>query len=355
MHYWGVWHGNELFEAFRTHYYRFCSEFGFIAYPHMDTIESFTLPQDRNALSYVMESHQKCKYGNGKLIHYLTYYLRYPNSLPLLVYATQYLQGECIRIAVEHFRRHRGRCMGTTYWQVNDCWPTASWASIDSFGRWKGLHYFAKRFYAPVHLSAHEDRTQVTLSLQNETLQGFEGTVKYRLMKHDFTTLKSGSLKVSSPRMSAQDIITLDFSEELGTEGIPARTVAMNVWDTESTAPALRDTVLAFELYAKDGTLLEASSTLFCKAKHFDFLKPKYRVSVQEQPDRFLITVGSNVYAKGVEVDVKGLQFILSDNFFDLTSRKAVTLTLLKSDMDKEMSAEDIKKALTFQSLYDVQ
>ena len=47
--------------------------------------------------------------------------------------------------------------MGAVYWQINDCWPVISWSSIDYWGRWKALHYYAKRFFAPVMISCEEE------------------------------------------------------------------------------------------------------------------------------------------------------------------------------------------------------
>jgi beta-mannosidase len=150
VHYWDVWHGLKPFSDYRDKYPRFCSEFGFESFPDMKTVAAFTLPQDRNIFSRVMESHQKCVGGNGKIMYYLSQNYRYPTTFAHVLYASQRLQAEAIRTGVEHWRRNRGRCMGAVYWQLNDCWPVASWASVDSLGRWKQLHYAAKRFFAPV-------------------------------------------------------------------------------------------------------------------------------------------------------------------------------------------------------------
>ena len=119
---------------------------GFQSFPAVKTIEQFTAPEDRNIFSYVMEKHQKNAGANGKILQYMSQMYLYPESLELLVYVSQLLQAEAIRYGVEHFRRNRGRCMGCVYWQLNDCWPVASWSSIDYYGRWKAPHYFAKRF-----------------------------------------------------------------------------------------------------------------------------------------------------------------------------------------------------------------
>lgn len=104
-----------------------------------------------------MDKHQRCFGANGKIITYLSQTYKYPNDFDTTVYASQLLQAEGIKYGVEHFRRIRGICMGAIYWQLNDCWPVASWASIDYFGRWKALHYYAKRFFAPLMISCAEE------------------------------------------------------------------------------------------------------------------------------------------------------------------------------------------------------
>ncbi len=143
-HYWDVWHGQKPFTDYQKHYFRFCSEFGFQSFPCLKTVESFTEEKDRNIFSRVMENHQKNPAANGKILYYLSENFRYPENFRKLLYVSQILQGMAMKYGVDHWRRHRGRCMGTLYWQINDNWPVASWASIDYFGRWKALHYMAK-------------------------------------------------------------------------------------------------------------------------------------------------------------------------------------------------------------------
>lgn len=122
-HYWDVWHGQKPFTDYRKYFFRFCSEFGFQSFPCAKTVNSFTLEDDRNIFSRVMESHQKNDAANGKMLYYLSENLRYPKDLTHLLYASQVLQGMAIKYGVDHWRRNRGRCMGTLYWQINDDWP----------------------------------------------------------------------------------------------------------------------------------------------------------------------------------------------------------------------------------------
>ena len=122
----------------------------------MQTVETFTEPQDRNIFSRVMEMHQRNTSANGKIMNYLSATYLYPKDFDQLLYASRLLQADAIGYGVEHFRRNRGRCMGAVVWQLNDIWPVASWASIDYYGRWKALHYAEKRMFAPVMISCEE-------------------------------------------------------------------------------------------------------------------------------------------------------------------------------------------------------
>ena len=169
-HYWDVWHGQKPFTDYQKHYFRFCSEFGFQSFPCLKTVESFTEEKDRNIFSRVMENHQKNPAANGKILYYLSENFRYPENFRKLLYVSQILQGMAMKYGVDHWRRHRGRCMGTLYWQINDNWPVASWASIDYFGRWKALHYMAKKFYGPQAVSMCMDGDIMQVYLANESM-----------------------------------------------------------------------------------------------------------------------------------------------------------------------------------------
>ena len=197
VHFWQVWHDGKPFTEYRKYFFRYLSEFGFQALPSKKTLETvMTSEEDFNLFSYNMEKHQRNKSANSKIMQYMQATFKYPTNFDTLIYASQLLSGEAIRYGVEHFRRNRGRCMGTLYWQLNDCWPVISWASVDYYGRWKALHYYAKRFFAPVLLSCEETSTvsegieinsenssfipAIKLNISNETMTERKLTVKWK-------------------------------------------------------------------------------------------------------------------------------------------------------------------------------
>ncbi|PSL50055.1 beta-mannosidase [Chitinophaga niastensis] len=149
-HYWGVWHGMEWFEAFNTHIPRFMSEYGFQSFPAMETINTFATKDDYDIFSNVMQSHQKSPAkGNTAIKTYMLHYYKAPKDFPSFVYLSQVLQAEGMKVAIETHRRAMPYCMGTLYWQLNDCWPGASWSGMDYYGRWKALQYHVKEAFKP--------------------------------------------------------------------------------------------------------------------------------------------------------------------------------------------------------------
>lgn len=319
VHYWDVWHGSKPFTEYRKFLFRFVSEFGFQSFPPMKTIEAFTLPEDRNIFSYVMEKHQRNNAANGKIMNYLAQTFLYPNSFESLVYASQLLQAEAIRYGVEHWRRNRGVCMGAIYWQLNDCWPVASWSSIDYFGRWKALHYYAKRFFAPLLLSCSEEgfltqganincepfamKKSVTLNVANETMQEETVLVKYALRDSRATVISYGERKISVPALSSQWLATVDYSD----------------CDEFSN-------YVSYELWQNHQKISE-STALFVPPKYFKFADPKLKVKALGKQ----IIVHAAAYAKSVEIVCTDGDVVLSDNFFDLNGNSK-TVTIVKGE-----------------------
>lgn len=332
-HYWAVWHGGLPFTEYRNHYFRYLSEFGFESFPCEKTVAAFTEPGDRNIFSRVMEMHQRCKGANRKILTYLADTFLYPQDFGTLLYASQLLQAEAIRYGVEHLRRHRGRCMGTLYWQLNDIWPTASWASIDYFGRYKALQYVAKRFYAPVLISCKEIgetdtrpyvileqgwydySTQAQLCVTNETLQPVSGTAEWSLRTAAGDILETGCQEVTVPPQQALWLDNMDFHKT----------------DVENHYLSYR--------FLVHGQPVSQGTALFTVPKHFNFRDPHLRYTLQGDE----ITVYADCYAKYVEIDSPDSDFLLSDNYFDMDGGSR-TVKILKGN----------PKTIRLRSVYDI-
>lgn len=334
-HYWEVWHSNKPFTEYRNYYFRFCSEFGFQSFPHKKTIDSFTLEEDRNIFSEVMESHQKNGQANTKIFSYISEYYKYPKNLENIAYISQILQLKAIQYGVEHWRRNWGRCMGSIYWQLNDCWPVASWASIDYYGRWKALHYGAKRFYGRFIASACEEEelsTKVTYYILNESFQTRKAILEVALLDRDFHMLHEEKIPVESESFTTEALKEMDFSE----------------WICDEKH---RRQVFARYRLIEDGICVSTGTTMFVKPKYFHYEIPKYQVHVKETNTGFEICVSANTFANYVELYLEDFDCIFSDNYFDITDQDGVTVTVSKQELSKDITTEQILRQLRIKSV----
>ncbi len=305
-HYWAVWHGDKPFTEYRKFRFRYLSEFGFQSFPCLRTVESFTEPKDRNIFSRVMEMHQRNRAANGKIMNYLSATYLYPKDFESLLYASQLLQADAIRYGVEHFRRHRGRCMGAVVWQLNDIWPVASWASIDYYGRWKALHYAEKRMFAPVMVSCEEKgeiserpyciaepapmEVSARLHVANETVQAVSGEVRWSLRNPDSSILREGSERVTVPALSGVWLEKMDFSD--------CDVLSIN---------------LDFA-FVVDGVTVSSGNCIFTAPKHYRFENPQ--LSCRVEGDEVVVSAGAfaqKVWIEGTDGDAR-----FSDNCFDM-------------------------------------
>lgn len=350
-HYWDVWHGEKPFTDYRKYFYRYLSEFGFQSFPNIRTIESFTLPEDRNIFSYVMEMHQRNKSANGKIMKYISETYLYPTKFETLVYASQLLQADAIRYGVEHFRRNRGRCMGAVVWQLNDIWPVASWSSIDYYGRRKALHYAEKRMFAPIMISCEEtgeltERPYVIdepsnvgggdnivgngtvgafkmgarLHVANESRIPVLGLVHWSLRRPDSSVVMEDSVEV---KVGALDGTWLDY-------------ISFDGFDSHEVH--LEYSVKVF------GRVVSSNTVLFTPPKHYEFKDPK--LEVERQGNKLIVTAEN--YAKGVYIESVYAEgspdVVLSDNYFDM-EKGSVEIEIVEGDAEtfKVMSVYDIR------------
>lgn len=336
-HYWEVWHSNKPFTEYRDFYFRFCSEFGFQSFPGKKTLDSFSLPEDQNIFSEVMESHQKNGLANTKIFSYISGYYKYPKDMESIAYISQILQLKAIQYGVEHWRRNWGRCMGSIYWQLNDCWPVASWASIDYYGRWKALHYGAKRFYARFMATACEKEelsTEIDYYIHNESFEERKAVLRVRLIDRDFHTLYETETEITAAAFEVKNVLPMDFAPFLAEAGMKKRAVA------------------EYSLI-EDGCIVSRGTTLFVKPKYFDFKTPEYRISVTEKADGFCIHAEADTYVSYAELSLDEYDVVLEDNFFDITSEEGVDITVDKKEFPNQVTAEEVAAALHIRSVAD--
>lgn len=313
VHYWEVWHGQKPFTDYRNYFFRFCSEFGFQSFPCAKTVYTYTEPEDRNIFSEVMESHQKNSSANGKVLYYLSENFRYPKDFDSLLYVSQVLQANAMKYGVEHWRRNRGRCMGALYWQMNDEWPVASWSSIDYYGRWKALHYFARNFFEPLTGSLERTGSVVKVFLENETREDAACQITVSLKNMELEVLDSRSFEGKVSALSAAEAAVVDYS------GLLQKYAPQEVFCE------------ACFIFPEGRKRIETET--FVPYKHLHLKKPQIQASVEDLGDRFCISLESEVFANYVSLELQDADGIFSDNFVAITDKKPVHVYLAKEDI----------------------
>lgn len=330
-HDWSVWHGRAPFTNYEKDHHRFISEFGFQSFPGLRTIDAFTAPEDRTGiLTPVMLAHQKNKEGNALIHEYLLRHYPEPKDFASFLYVSQVLQAEAVKIGAEHFRRSRPRTMGSLFWQLNDCWPVASWSSIDYYGRWKALQYYARRFYAPVLVSPHVEDGAVAVYVVSDRPQPVQAALRVRVMSLEGTVLDTATRAVEVPAESSHVYLRLPLAA-LRARGIDFTKV-----------------FVAADLTAGGRVL---SSNLIYLVPTRDIHLPAARIEsdLEAAPGGgFHLQLVSKVLARSVHLTFGKLDLTPSDNFFDLLPGQPVDITIRG-----HASLEALRRNLKVRSLVD--
>ncbi len=328
-HYWDVWHGRKPFTAYRTQYPRFMSEFGFQSLPPLPTVKTYAQEKDWNMTSYIMEHHQRSYKGNGLIVSQLTDTFRMPKDFSKLVYLSMVLQAEGIRYGVEHWRRHKERVGGILYWQLNDCWPVASWSSLDYYGRWKALHYEARRFYAPVLLSVEdvEEKGEMNVWVTSDVNQPWQGTLEWRLVTLAGEVLEQGEEAVALAPQASQCIFTRAFD-----------------LTREQKRKVVFQTVLK-----QAGEQVSSAITTFTANKHLELADPQLALEVTQAGEQARLRLTSQSLARFVELALADADVVFSDNYFDVLPGQPVEITC---PLPSAWSLAQLKAALQVSSLY---
>jgi len=352
-HIWDVWHGRVPFSTYETHHSRFVTEYGFQSFPEMKTIEAFTQPEDRTGIfTPVMLAHQKNNEGNSIIHDYLLKDYPEPKDFPSFLYVSQVLQAEGIKIGAEHFRRSRPETMGSIFWQLNDCWPVASWSSIDYYGRWKALQYYARRFYAPILVSPHVEDGSLKVYIVNDQpnaidtvtvlavyLMDFDGKELLKYKEPVKISPSSSKVYLEWPLKKLADAGAADTSRVFVVAyvgGVDA-TISRNITYLAPTK----------EIHLKPAALKVTIALEPLWEKNHSVWEPLQQKSVAAK-NEYEIEVSSPTLARSVYLTFGDLDVDLSDNYFDIipgdpmkiTAWSASSLDALKAQM-KVVSLSD--------------
>ncbi len=348
-HYWAVWHGNLPFSAYKKFNSRFMSEFGFESFPSLKTIEKFCPFDQYNFNSPSMENHQKNSAGNQKIMDYMDKRFSIPEEFEHQIFLSQITQAEAIEYGVEHWRRNRNEyhCMGSLYWQLNDCWPVASWSSLDYYGRWKALHYFAKRFYQPLFASVQENPFQVEFWVSNDLKEPCEIDLDWKILNSEGDILLKGikSAKIfpcSSSKLESVDVSGINIDEK-----------------------SIQNNIIFYKLFQRDKQkrLVYSGFRLFDAPKFFTLKDPKISYTYEELIDVknnnscFRLRLKAQNIALYVNIDSDLVDIITTDNFFSMEPNETYTIDIeiIRTVMSTtSYSNQRIIDSFKIRSLYDI-
>lgn len=321
MHDWSVWHGMAPFETYNYDVPRFMSEYGFQSYPEFSTVKTFTIPEDWYLESEVMQAHQRCMaddlndkgYGNRLIKHYMDQYYHQPNSFEGYLYVSQLLQAKGVKMAVEAHRRNMPLCMGTLYWQLNDCWPVASWASIDYEGKWKALHYTVREAYRDLLVAPFMEADTFRVYMVSDRLKSATGALNISLMTLDGEIIKVESKQDVKVEGASSQIVFQQCFRSL-VEGADLSNLVCVVSFTDNNNESYRNIVH------------------FVPEKELVLKNPEIEITIKIHNNNLHITLQAKRMAKGVMVNIPNTNGHFSDNYFDLLPGEQKTTIFIPSE-----------------------
>lgn len=331
-HYWGVWHGKEPFENFDQNVSRFVSEYGFQSYPEFSSIKKFSIAEDWRLDSDVMHSHQRSMadegrdkdYGNRLINTYLESNFNTPKDFEYYLYTVQALQAKGVKMAIESHRKKRADnyCMGTMYWQINDCWPVASWSSIDYYGKWKALHYIVKKAYEQVIITHEEKNGKLGVYVVSDKLVPLDGS-QLSIQVLDFFGNKvwSKDTTVEVAPNTSQEYISIDIQRLLG--GRDRKSVYVKT--------ILKD---------KNQVTIE-NRYFFEKERNIEFPPAKISYTSRKTSEGYELVFNSKTFAKYVMISSEQ-DLVMSDNYFDLDAGESKSIMIKTKSSIENMAVKVI-------------
>ena len=332
IHDWHVWFGSGDYRKYENNVSRFQSEYGFQSFPAMETIRKFSEERDWFEDSDVMDVHQKHTNGNSKIRKFASQFYPKPGNFAEFVYISQLQQAEAMRFAVETHRKNMPYCMGSLYWQLNDCWPAASWSSIDYYGKWKATHYFVKKANAQQIVVVRLNKDTVKTTLVNDALE--------RLPVHSIDVKWvgfDGKVHLSNSRL-------LNKTESIGS--MSSWTVKILKPDPGFTLDSFKTLVIVSVLDSK-GKVLSRDHQYLKLPKYLSLPEVKLEKKLEEIPSGYRLTLNSSSLVKNLLIEIEAPDIHFSDNYFDVLPGESISLEI---KTDKKLLIKD----LSFSSLNDV-
>lgn len=329
-HYWAVWHARRPIAEYNIERSRFFSEYGFQSFPEFESVKRYAPEQrDWEITSEVMMAHQRGGDHANKLIEdYLLNEYQKPKDFESFLYMNQVLQGDAIKTAIEAHRRDMPYCMGSLYWQHNDCWPVASWSSRDYYGRWKAQHYLAREAFKDILISPIAFGDKLDVYIVSDRLKSTKGHLEIRILKLDGTEISKINKTVSLAANASKSVYTESVSKLLKGE-------------------AKEDVVITAAFTDAQGIIYQNNYFLM-KQKDIRFPKTTINYEVVTTDGGVEVTLSSPKFARAVFLSIEGIDNFFEDNYFDLLPGKSKSVKVTTS-----LSAADFRKQLKVVSLID--
>ncbi len=325
-HYWGVWWGKEPFETYASHLARFMSEYGFQSFPGLSTVEKYAEPSDYDIFSEVMRSHQRSSIGNETIEYYMREEYEEPKDFPSFLYVNQVLQAEGVKLGIEGHRRAKPFCMGSLYWQLNDCWPGASWSSTDYYQNWKALQYYVKKGFEPLLVSPFIEGVKFKVGIVNDLPEKVNGQLILKMMDFEGQVIWEKASLVDIPANSSDIYFDENRYEFLYRKNS-------------------RNLLFSAKL-VENGRTLSENIFYFRPFKELNVPAPNVEYEVSKTENGFDIQVSTGKLAKNVYFQLDGEEGFFSDNFFDLLPGETKTVNLQTT-----ISGGKLKEALSVRTL----
>ncbi len=330
VHYWQVWHAALPFSEYEKQFPRFMSEYGFQSFPQLETVITYTMTADQEINSPVMMAHQRHPRGNQLIKEYMLREYPQPKDFESFLYVSQVLQAEGIKIGAEHLRRIMPHNMGSLFWQLDDCWPVASWSSIDYTGRWKALQYYARRFYSDVLVSPQEENGNLKIFVVSDRLQPLAAQLSLSLIDFEGNTLWSQQEKIEVAPLNSKSYLT-----------VPVKTLL--------AGKNPKAVVLLTELLV-GGKRVSSNEHFFGAYKDLTLPEPQIKGDVLPVRGGFKITLSADKFARAVYLSSPDDAGFFTDNYFDLIPGRKVEIEFRSA---KPMPLSNFRKQLKLRSMAD--
>jgi beta-mannosidase len=331
-HYWDVWWSQKPFEDYNTHIGRFMSEYGFQSFPEFNSVKMYTLPEDWDIFSDVMQAHQRSSIGNGTIKNYMQLYYKVPVDFKKFLYVGEVLQAEGIKFAMEAHRRAMPYCMGSLFWQINDCWPVASWSSIDYYHRWKAQQYFAKKAFDKVLVSPLLEQDKVSVSVVNDGASERNMILDINVMDFNGKTVDALKLPVTLKPNSSEVCFRGEVTNLL-----------------HAHAPG---NVLLYVALTENHQLISSNILYFVPVKKLQLPVAVIKKSVRIENGGFVLDLTSDKLVKNLCLELSEGNGFFSDNYFDMLPGEKVTVHYQPDD--KNTTLEEFLKNLKMLQMAEI-